>query len=83
MADSLLLSDEERRRFVVWLRFEAQTANGMVETMKKIDIPEVVLRREASYAAACTIVAARIEAIEAFTVAAPGRATPTEEKENG
>lgn len=68
----LLLTDEERKRFTVWLRMQAESFNGtaklLEEQMKGSPIKDEIVKRERQKAVACTIVANDIDSAEEMTL---------------
>ena len=53
----LLLSDEERERFRVYLERTVESNKGMIEQMEKISIPAAVVEKLKRETVACAIVA--------------------------
>jgi len=71
----LLLNDAERRRFSVWLQHEASSSLGIAEQAEKM-IPgpagRLFSQRERGYAAACVLIARRLDDTESMTVGDAG-----------
>lgn len=68
MSHGLLLDEQEKRRFSEWLRLQIETSKGMQEQMKKLNLPEAVMKRETVEQAACTVVLRMIESGETLTL---------------
>jgi transcription initiation factor TFIIIB Brf1 subunit/transcription initiation factor TFIIB len=64
----MLFSDDERRRFSEWLRQEATTAKQLIEQMEKLPIGSALAKGEKIYAAACVVIASRLEKTETVTI---------------
>ncbi len=65
---SLLLSPQEKDRFMVWCRHQAETAREMVKVMEENSMPEVIINLEKTRVMAYGFVASEIDKTESFTV---------------
>lgn len=66
----MLLTDQERARFVAYLESDASDSEGMAEQMGKFGGPpqQALAKKLRMEAAACKIVAAKLKATESMEV---------------
>jgi hypothetical protein len=64
MSEVIVLTPEERRRFIAYCRQEQSTSRGMAEQMAKVKIPAAVYRVEVTNSQAHGHVADRLELVE-------------------
>jgi len=64
----MLLTDEERWRFIRYLEEEAATDEGMAAQMEKIRVPASLPKKLRAEALAAKVVAAKLRSIESMTV---------------
>ena len=63
------LTDDERRRFVLWLRQEAKVARGLVGQMKKLGYGmEPIIKHEEIRIAAKLLIARELDSTETMVV---------------
>jgi hypothetical protein len=62
----LLLTPEERDRFVGWLEREADSTEVIVRQMAQIKVPEVVIRNFQIEVAACRLIARKLRRTESL-----------------
>ena len=61
MPIAMLLTKEERQKFSMWLIYEADAINTIMENMKKLPgIPDRIIQQYHSEMAACVIIASRL-----------------------
>lgn len=58
------LTDDERRRFVIYCRHEAASIRGIAEQMQKINVPEFIISHRLTEASAFEIVARILDTTE-------------------
>ena len=65
---NLLLSDEEKGRFIAYLEREAEDTEKLVEQMKKVNVAKPLIDMMSAEAKAYKIVALKMRAMESFTI---------------
>lgn len=63
----ITLSADERERFAVWLEQEAVTAEGLLEQMQAMRLPEAILNLHKLEAIASRAIAKKLRATESWT----------------
>jgi len=71
MADSYLLTPEERDRFALWLERQAEASKGITEQMEKLGLPLEVLQKEKVKMVACMVVAKMLHSVEDMNIGKP------------
>ena len=65
---NLLLSDEEKGRFIAYLEREAEDTEKLVEQMKKVNVAKPLIDMMSAEAKAYKIVALKMRAMESFDI---------------
>ena len=60
MNNSMLLTKEEKERFIKWLEYRAIYSNSVLAHIKKLNVPQLVLVREQQMADAYHLVAEQL-----------------------
>jgi len=58
------LTQQEREKFALWLKQDAETDKGMIEQLKKINAPEVIINKKGKEMIAKMIVSNMLIKIE-------------------
>lgn len=64
----MLLTDDERRKFVEWLELEAITSDGFARKLEEMQMPKPLIDKMKMEAAAATIIAKKLRSIESQTI---------------
>jgi hypothetical protein len=64
----LLLTREERMRFSIWLKREAEADEGCARQMQELKMPDAIRQRYLTDAAACRQVARILDSIQEETI---------------
>ncbi len=60
----IILTDEQKVLFHRWLVQEAESNIGIIEQAKKINVPDVFVKKMANEALACTLIAEKLHTTE-------------------
>lgn len=72
MSEIILLTQEERDKFTLWLRQQATNMDGIKEQMAKLPGLEAMIKRETQRSIAYRIVAYDLENTESMTIGGEG-----------
>ena len=70
MADPsmVVLTDEERKRVIAWMEWEAHTVKGMIGQMEKVGMVEAAIRINRMELAAFTVLLTKLKNTEVMSV---------------
>ena len=64
----MLLTDQEREKFIQYLRQSAETSEGMLKQFEELSLMPELIKREKIKAAAYRVVLADLQAVESTTL---------------
>jgi hypothetical protein len=68
----MLLTDQERRKFIEWCRQEIETNKILIEQAGKLTAVEMIIRRLQVMTTALVVVAQMLENVESQTISRDG-----------
>ena len=64
----MLLSQQERDKFCAWLKLEIESDKGITEQMKRINSPEVVIKKLETEMMAAMVILDKLMSIKDMTI---------------